>query len=132
MSLEADLHAAVHAALVADPTIASRANGVFVGRPVRMTPPSVVLGEVLGADWSVKGAAGRELRLTFTVVDAGESPGLLFDLVDASLAALASVPRTIGAWQLGPFVHLRSLAQSSGVGRWESVVDVRVRALQLN
>lgn len=80
MSLEADLHAAVRAALAADPAIKAGANGVHAGRPARATPPVLVLGEVLSADWSAKDAAGRELRLALTVEDVDGSPARMFDL----------------------------------------------------
>lgn len=131
MSLEADLRAAVLTALAADPTILSLANGVHDGRSTRATPPYVALGEMLAADWSVKEAAGRELRLSLVVADTDATPARMFTLVDAALAALASVPRTLGEWETGAFVHLRSLTRSLAVNAWSTDVDVRVRALKL-
>lgn len=131
MSIEADLRTGVLAALAADPTIAGLANGVHDGRPTRATPPYVALGEMLAADWSVKGAAGRELRLTLVIADTDQTPARMFALADAALGALAAVPRTLGGWQLGAFVHLRSLTRSLAVNAWSTELDVRVRALQL-
>ena len=68
MSFEAELQAAALAALGGVPGT----NGVFLERPARATPPYFVLGELLSADWGVKGAAGREVRLLVRVHDEGE------------------------------------------------------------
>ena len=69
MSFEEALQDAVIAALRG----VAGVNGVYLERPARASTPYLVLGELLSADWSAKGMAGREARLIVRVHDAGES-----------------------------------------------------------
>lgn len=131
MSFETALQAALLAALAAEPTIAAHANGVFVERPVRATPPWIELGELLAVDWSTKDARGRELRIAVTVRDLAESPTRLLDLLDAAGAAIEALPREVGGWRLGAAVFLRSRTLREPGGQWLGVTEWRLRAAEI-
>lgn len=130
MSFETELRTALLAALAAEPAIAAGANGVFGERPGRATPPWVELGELLAADWSVKGARGRELRVTVTVRDEGESPARVADLIEAAGRAVGALPRAIGGWRLGAVSFLRARTAREANGQWIGVADWRLRAIE--
>lgn len=131
MSFELALQAAVLAVLRAEPAIAGEANGVFLERPARASVPYLVLGELLSADWSVKGAAGREVRVTVRVHDAGESWARTAALQGAVSRAFEALPRTIGGWSVGSVVLLRSRTGREKSGGWLGSVEYRVRAMEI-
>lgn len=122
------LAAAIIAALADDPVIAARANGVFLGPPLRATPPWIEVEPLQWADWSVKDAAGRELRLGLWVRDEGDDPARVSDLVDAVDAALARLPRHLPGWMLGgaQMIRVRMLREPRG---WAGLVEHRLRML---
>jgi hypothetical protein len=130
MSFEAELQEAVLAALAAHPTIMAQANGVFLERPARATTPHLVLGEMLSADWSVKGLAGREVRLRVRVHDAGETWSRTVSLQGAASAAIESLPRDLGGWRLGAVVLLRSRTVRDGASGWLGTTEYRVRGME--
>jgi hypothetical protein len=130
MSFETALQAALLSALAAAPGIAAEANGVFVERPVRATPPWIELGELIAADWSTKDARGREVRIAVTVRDLAESPARLLDLLDAAGEAIAALPRAIGGWRLGAVVFLRARTLREPGGQWLGVTEWRLRAVE--
>lgn len=132
MSLEADLHAVMLAALSAAPGVAAIASGVHPAAPKDAGLPWLALGPIGSVDWSAKGITGRELRLTLNATDAGQSPSRLYDLAEAALGVLATLPSRIGEWQLGPFVHLRTLSRRSGPTGWAADIELRVRAMRIS
>lgn len=126
MSFEAELQDAAIVALQA----VEGANGVYLERPVRATPPYLVLGEMLSADWSVKGLVGREVRLQVRVHDHGESWTRTATLQGAAGAAIEALPRQIGSWRLGSIVLLRARTAREGSGGWLGTVEYRIRAME--
>jgi hypothetical protein len=126
MSFEAELQDAALAALRA----VEGANGVFLERPVRATPPYLVLGEMLSADWSAKGAIGREARLQVRVHDQGESWSRTAALQGAAGRAIEGLSRQIGSWRLGSIVLLRARTARDGSGGWLGTVEYRIRAME--
>lgn len=130
MSFEEALQAAVLAALAAEAGIAGEANGVFLERPVRATPPYLVLGEMLSADWSVKGAAGREVRIAVRVHDQAESWARTVALQGAASRAIEGLARDLGGWRLGSVTLLRARTLRDGATGWLGSVDYRVRGME--
>lgn len=131
MSIEESVAAALQARLAADPAIALVVNGIYLERTVRATPPWIEVLMPVSADWSVKGARGRELRLAVIVRDAGEAPTRLLDLLDAAGAAIEALPRALGGWQLGAAVFLRSRTAREANGQWIGSCDYRLRAIEI-
>lgn len=131
MSFDLVLQEQVLAALRAATEIASTANGVFLERPVRASVPYLVLGPLVVADWSVKDAAGREVRIAVQVHDAGESWTRTVQLQGAAARALQALPREIEGWRLGSVTMLRSRTARDGTTGWVGLVEYRVRAMEI-
>lgn len=131
MSFEAELQAAVIAALTGDPVIAAQANGVFLERPVRATVPYLTMGEMLSADWSAKALPGREVRLVVHVHDTGESWGRTVALQGAASAAIEALSRNLGGWALGAVTLLRSRTMRDSATGWRGTIEYRVRAMEI-
>ena len=104
-------------------------NGVYLGTPVKATPPYALLGELLSGDWSVKDRAGRELRLLVTVRDAGEGSGRIHTLCAAVGAALEALPRDLDGWQLVSVALVRARIGGGAPGAWSASVEYRVQVL---
>jgi hypothetical protein len=104
-------------------------NGVFEGPAVKATPPYAEIGETLSGEWGVKDRDGRELRLAVTVRDVGETSARVQALGDAVGAAIAGLPRDLGAWRVASLVFVRSRLLRPAPGRWSVVVEYRVRVL---
>ncbi|SDA35219.1 DUF3168 domain-containing protein [Sphingomonas sp. NFR15] len=104
-------------------------NGVFEGPPVKATPPYAEIGETLSGDWSVKDRDGRELRLAVTIRDAAETPARVQALAAAAGAAIAALPRDLGAWRVASVAFVRSRLLRPAPGRWGVVIEYRVRVL---
>lgn len=131
MSFEAELQAAALAILESEPEIVAQANGVHLERPVRATTPYLVLGELISADWSVKGARGREVRLLVRVHDEGDSWARVTGLQEAAGRAIEALPRQLDGWQLGGVTFLRSRTLRDGANKWVGTVEYRVRAMEI-
>lgn len=104
-------------------------NGVYLGPPVKATPPYAMLGELLSGDWSVKDRAGRELRVLVALRDAGEAPARLHTLCAAVGAAIEALPRDLAGWRLVSVVLVRSRIGGGAPGAWSASVEYRVRVL---
>lgn len=130
MSFEIELQNAVLEALRADADIAALANGVSLERPVRASPPFLVLGPLLCTDWSAKGVRGREVRVTVFVHDQAESWSRAAVLQGAVARSLDGLPRLLGSWALGSVALLRSRTGRDGANGWLGLVEYRVRAME--
>ncbi|WP_010184824.1 tail completion protein gp17 [Sphingomonas sp. PAMC 26605] len=104
-------------------------NGVYLGTPVKATPPYALLGELLSGDWSVKDRAGRELRLLVTVRDAGEAPTRIHSLSAAVGAAIEALPRDLDGWRLVSVALLRARIGGGAAGAWSGSLEYRMRVL---
>lgn len=131
MSFEMAMQGAVLAALRASPEIGGTANGVFLERPVRASPPYLVLGALVGADWGAKGMVGREVRVAVQVHDVGESWNRTVALQGAAGRAIEVLPRSTGDWSLGSVVLVRSRTEREGANGWRGLVEHRVRAMEI-
>ncbi|NNM76651.1 DUF3168 domain-containing protein [Sphingomonas sp. ID1715] len=126
MSFETALQEAVLVALREVPGT----NGVFLERPARASVPYLVLAEMLSADWGAKGIAGREVRLSVRVHDAGESWTRTAALQGEVARALEALPRTIGGWSVGTVMLVRARTARGAGGQWVGTVEFRIRAME--
>ena len=129
MNAEADIRAALIALLQGNGPLNARVNRVYDGAPAKATPPMVVIGECSGADWATKDKAGRELRIGLTIEDDRETHtriAAIMPLVDAAVQGLSG---TIGAWHVGSLIMIRSRLLRNNAGRWNAVMDYRIRVL---
>lgn len=127
MQFESEVQEAVLSALAGIEGI----NGVFLERPVRASPPYLVLGELAGSDWGAKDAPGRELRIIVRVHDEGESWMRAATLQGEAARAIEALPRTLGDWSLGAVVLLRARTLRDGTRGWLATVEYRVRGMKL-
>ena len=127
--MSADAGAAVRAAVLARLRTVSGVNGVWEGAGVSAAPPFLLLGDVVASEWGTKDAAGAELRVAVTVRDRGDTPVRAGELAVLVEAAVAGLPRVLGAWRVGSVVLLRSSVVAAGKGAWAAMVDHRVRVL---
>lgn len=129
MNAESDIRAALIAELRGDATLSGQVNRVYDGAPEKARPPMVVVGECQGSDWAVKDRPGRELRIGIVIEDEIETPvriSGIMPMVDAGVQRLAG---TVAGWQIGSLVMIRSRLLRTNAGRWNAVMDYRIRVL---
>jgi hypothetical protein len=125
MSAETALQAAVLQAMRGNAVLAAGSNGVFQGLAVRASTPYLELGELLSVDWSVKDRTGREVRLTVTVRDAGDTPARLHALADAAGAAIEALQRDLPGWRIAGVLFVRRRSLRGPPGSWAATIDYR-------
>lgn len=130
MSAEVAVRGAVVEALRADAALMAGLNGLFDGAPVRATAPYGVVGDCIALDWGAKDVEGRELTLTVSLYDVGETPGRLAAL----LARIDPVLRGLevaGAWRIVSARLVRSrLARTGARDGWQAMADYRLRVVR--
>ena len=130
MSAEVVVRAAVIAALDADVELMSGLNGLFDGQPVRASVPYAVVGECIASDWGTKDVDGRELRLTISLHDAGETPGRLAVLL-ARVGGVMQLLEDAEGWRVVGVRLIRSrVVKGREKDAWQAVVDYRVRVVR--
>ncbi len=130
MSAEVTVRAAVIAALRADTTLMNGLNGLFDGQPVRANVPYAVVGECLASDWGGKGLDGRELRLSISLHDAGETPGRLAVLLGRIEPVVQAADGSEG-WRIVGVRLIRSrVVKARDKDGWQAVVDYRMRVVR--
>lgn len=129
MSAEGVVQAALVAVLEAG--LAGSVNGVFAGRPARVSPPYAIVGEVIGADWGTKSARGRELRVAVTLRDAHETAARAIDLGAAAGDAIEVLPRDLDGWRVGSVAFVRSRVLRESGGSWAVMIEHRVRVMEV-
>jgi hypothetical protein len=103
-------------------------TGVHEAMPVQAAAPYATVEAGLEMDWGHKSGAGRELRLTVTLRDAGERAMRLRALAAQAQAALDGL--VIGpGWQLVTLSLVRSMTLPESPGRWLLTLDYRARML---
>lgn len=108
-------------------------TGAYGGPPLQAVVPFAVVEAETETDWGAKGIAGREVRLTVTLRDEGESALGVRMLSEAVQTVLAQPPEVEG-WRVVTFVFLRSRTVRDGRGAaagWASLVEYRARLLAL-
>lgn len=92
-----------------------------------MSAPYVSVGAAEGADWGTKDRAGREVRLTLTLVGAGSGGD---DQAAVRVAAVAAALRgPAGAWAVVGARMIRTRFTFAREGGWRHEVVVRCRCL---
>lgn len=130
MSAEVTVRAAVIAGLRADTTLMNGLNGLFDGQPVRASVPYAVVGECLASDWGGKGLDGRELRLSISLHDAGETPGRLAVLLGRIEPVVQAADGDEG-WRIVGARLIRSrVMKARDKDGWQAVVDYRMRVVR--
>lgn len=130
MSAEVTVRAAVIAGLRADTTLMNGLNGLFDGQPVRASVPYAVVGECLASDWGGKGLDGRELRLSISLHDAGETPGRLAVLLGRIEPVVQAADGGEG-WRIVGARLIRSrVVKARDKDGWQAVVDYRMRVVR--
>lgn len=130
MSAEVTVRAAIVAALRADTTLMNGLNGLFDGQPVRASVPYAVVGECLASDWGGKGLDGRELRLSISLHDAGETPGRLAVLLGRIEPVVQAADGSEG-WRIVGVRLIRSrVVKARDKDGWQAVVDYQMRVVR--
>lgn len=129
MSAEAEMRAALLAALRADAALMARVNRVHDDPPLKASPPMVVVGECSGTDWGTKDRPGRELRMSVTIEDDRETQARIAGIMPLVEAAVGSLPGTVGIWQTGSLMLIRSRLYRTAAGRWVGLLEYRLRVL---
>lgn len=101
--------------------------------PVQAVFPYAEVSAGPETDWGHKSAIGREVRLSATIRDAGESPARLRRLMEEAEAALQALGGIAG-WQLVTVRFLGSrTVRERGSGRsggsWAGLIEFRARLL---
>ena len=113
--------------LKADAALAALVRGVFDGVPARASAPYVSVGAAEGSDWGTKDRAGREVRLTLTLVGVGSAAD---DRAAARIeAVVAKLRGAAGSWSV---VAARTIKTRFGLARdggWRHEIIVRCRCL---
>lgn len=131
MNAEGEIRAALLAELRGDAALAAQVNRIYDGEPAKATPPLLVLDECAGSDWGTKDRPGRELRIGIRIEDDRETPariGGIMPLVDVAAGRLSG---TVAGWQVGSLRLVRSRLVKARDGRWNAVMDYRVRVLAI-
>lgn len=115
------------ARLAEDAELARLVHGIFDGTPPRASAPYVSVGAVDGADWGTKDRAGREVRLTLTLVGVGSG---VDDLAAARLeAATGGLRGPAGAWTVIGVRTIRTRFTFARDGGWRHEIVLRCRCL---
>lgn len=113
--------------LASDDLLATMVHGIFDGTPPRASAPYVAVGTADGSDWGTKDRAGREIRLTLTLVGVGSG---VDDKAAARVEAVAGALRgPAGAWSVVGARTIRTRFIFARDAGWRHEVVVRCRCL---
>jgi hypothetical protein len=113
--------------LAGDAELAGLVHGIFDGTPSRVSAPYVSVGAAESADWGTKDRAGREVRLTLTLVGVGS--GVDDQAAARFEAAMAGLRGPAGAWSVVGARTIRTRFTFARTGGWRHEVVVRCRCL---
>lgn len=126
-SAEGALRARALDLLAKDAALAGLVHGIFDGTPSRASAPYVTVGTAEGSDWGTKDRAGREIRLTLTLVGVGGADG---DAAAARIDAVAHAMRgPAGIWTVVAARTIRTRFTFARDGGWRREMVVRCRCL---
>lgn len=97
--------------LAADAELAAGLNAVSEESPVSAPPPWLGIAASASADWSAKGAAGREVRVALELTCRGEVPEGAAALTAALERRIATLPAAQGGYRVVVTQFLRSRAE---------------------
>ena len=113
--------------LMDDAALAGLVHGIFDGTPPRVSAPYVTVGAAEGSDWGTKDRAGREVRLTLTLVGVG---GGIDDKAAARIEAVVAALRgAAGGWSVVGARTIRTRFTFAREGGWRHEIMVRCRCL---
>jgi len=113
--------------LARDEALAGMVHGIFDGTPPRASAPYVAVGTADGVDWGTKDRAGREVRLTLTLVGIGSA---VDDRAAARVEAVAAALRgPMGDWSVISARPIRTRFTFAREGGWRHEIIVRCRCL---
>jgi hypothetical protein len=113
--------------LARDDALAAMVHGIFDGTPSRASAPYVAVGMAEGVDWGTKDRAGREIRLTLTLVGVGSAIG---DKAAARVEAVVTALRgPAGTWSVVSARTTRTRFTFARDGGWRHEILVRCRCL---
>ena len=127
--METQLRAALIEWLHADPSLVAELNIVAEEAPARASLPWLGIAASASADWSVKGAAGREVRVALEYHYRGDSPATGVSVAQAIEDRIASLPRTQDGFDVVSIVFLRSRVEQRSGNIRASLVEYRFRLL---
>lgn len=109
--------------------LGSALNRLGDGPGVKASVPYAVLGDAIATDWGTKDAAGRELRVSLAIRDAGDTSARVQALAGAAEVAVLGLPAELGGWRVVSVALVRSAVLAEASGRWAAAIDWRVRML---
>ncbi|MBO9696004.1 MAG: DUF3168 domain-containing protein [Sphingopyxis sp.] len=113
--------------LARDDALALMVHGIFDGTPPRASAPYVAVGTADGVDWGTKDRAGREVRLTLTLVGVGSA---IDDRAAARVEAVVATLRgAADGWAVVGVRTIRTRFTFARDGGWRHEVVVRCRCL---
>jgi hypothetical protein len=127
--METPLRAALVEWLRADPILAAELNAVAEEAPARASPPWLGIAASAGADWSVKGVAGREIRVALELHYRGDDPATGIAVAQAIEGRVASLPRAQEEFDIVSIVFLRSRVEQRPGNVRAALVEYRFRLL---
>jgi hypothetical protein len=126
--METQLRAALLAWLRADPALAG-VNSIVEEAPARASPPWLGISASASADWSVKDAAGREVRIAVELHTRGDDPASGAALAQAVEARMASLPRAQDGFAVVSAVFTRSRVEQRANNLRTALIEYRFRLL---
>ncbi|SEH17403.1 Protein of unknown function [Sphingopyxis sp. YR583] len=113
--------------LANDDALTGMVHGIFDGTPPRASAPYVTIGATEGSDWGTKDRAGREIRLTLTLIGIGSAAD---DKAAGRVeAVVASLRGPAGAWTVVGARTIRTRFSFARDGGWRHEIIVRCRCL---
>ena len=131
MSAERAVRAQALSILAGDAELAGLVHGVFDAVPARASAPYLLVGGAEGSDWGTKDVAGREVRVTLSLVGVGDAAG---DAAAARVEALVPGLRGDGdgdGWRIASVRVVRTRFAFAKDGGWRHEMIARCRCLAL-
>ena len=127
-SAEGAVRARAIALLARDDALAAMVHGIFDGTPPRASAPYVSVGTADGVDWGTKDRAGREIRLTLTLVGVGSA---IDDKAAVRIeAAVTALRGSANGWSVVGARTIRTRFTFARDGGWRHELVVRCRCLE--
>ena len=127
--METQLRAALIEWLRADPALAAQLNAVTEEAPPRASPPWLGIAASASADWSVKDAVGREVRIALELHLRGDDPATGAAVVQALENRIAALPRAQDGFDIVTVVFLRSRVEQRPANTRATLLEYRLRLL---
>lgn len=127
--METQLRAALIEWLRADPALAAEINSVAEEVPSRASPPWLGIAASAGIDWSVKGTAGREVRVALELHLRGDDPAAGAALAQSIEDRIEALPRAQDGFEIVSAVFLRSRVEQRAGNTRAALLEYRFRLL---